>query len=240
MGSIALVNPTIYVHDLDFTGFLRRFGAKWTAVELDFTVFQPAGSSTRIRQGGLQTVDTSAEGFWDSTPDAAAFSALGVANRVLTVSPEGAETKVAYMLQQLGLEYDAFGQVGQPAPFTLKAKSSNAQGVVRGQLAKAKGNASATGQLGSILTMTGPLAGQYLYATLHVFAAATTITVQVQSATTLGFGSPTTRGTIGPITLAGGTWLVRVPGPITDGFYRLNVSAITGTFNVGAGIGVGS
>jgi hypothetical protein len=238
MGSLSLINPIIYVHDLDLTGYLRMFGAKWTADEWDDTRFQPAGSATRSRIGGLKTVETSSDGFWESTPDASEFAALGVADRVITVSAEGAETKTAYMLMQLLSEYDPFGEVGKPAPFTLKGHNSSPQGLVRGQLAKAKGNVSATGQLGSILTMTGPTASQWLYATLHVFGAATTVTVQVQSATTLGFAGPTTRGTIGPITVAGGTWLVRVPGPLTDGFYRLNVSAITGTFSVGGAIGV--
>jgi hypothetical protein len=63
--------------------------------------------------------------------------------------------------------------------------------------------------------------------------------VQVQSATTGGFGSPTLRGTIGPLTARGGTFMARVPGPITDGFYRFNISAVTGAFIAAGAIGIG-
>ncbi|HEY9416720.1 MAG TPA: hypothetical protein VIQ30_18350, partial [Pseudonocardia sp.] len=82
--------------------------------------------------------------------------------------------------------------------------------------------------------------GQFAYAALHVFSAGTTMTVQVQSAATVGFASPTTRGTFSAATAVGGLWLTRVAGPITDTYWRLNVSAITGTFQVAGVIAIGS
>lgn len=236
MGALFWQNPRIHIHDTDFSGYLHKVTApKISVAELDSTVF---GASYVTRIGGLKDAEFSGEGFWDSPPDAAAFAALGVADRVVTICPQGAETNTAYMFQMAEFDYQAFEAIGNMIPLMVGGKSSNGVGVVRGQLAKAVGSVSATGQLGSILTMTGPSSSQFLYATLHVLTAATTITVQVQSATLVGFGSPTTRGTIGPITAAGGTWLVRVAGPITDGFWRLNVSAITGTFSVAGAIGI--
>ena len=52
------------------------------------------------------------------------------------------------------------------------------------------------------------------------------------------FTSATTRATIGPLTATGGTWVTRVAGAITDDYYRFNVTAITGTFSVGAAFGI--
>lgn len=236
MGVFSLITPTIHVHDQDLTGILHKFTAHATSDELDVTTF---GSAYKQRIGGLETVDTASEGFWDSVSDAAIFADLGVADRVLTTAMHpGAETNTAYMLQTGRFTYEPWGQIGQPAGFVMTSKNTNAAGMVRGQMAKAKGNVSGTGQLGSILTMTGPSASQYIYVTFHIFTAGTTITIQVQSATTLGFAGPTTRATIGPLTAVGGTWMTRVIGPFTDGFWRLNVSAITGTFNVAAAIGI--
>ena len=112
---------------------------------------------------------------------------------------------------------------------------------MRGQLAKAKGNVSATGQLGSVLNLGAPTSTQYVYATLHVFSAGATITVEVQSDSSAGFGTPTTRGTIGPITARGGTWMTRVAGPFAaETHWRMNVSAVTGTHSVAGAIAVAS
>jgi hypothetical protein len=207
------------------------------AVALENTTF---GSTYRTRIGGFKNVALDLSGYWDSPADATNFADLGVMNRAVTVSPNGVETNTAYFLQAGRFKYDEFGKAGDMTPWMITGANSSSQGIIRGQLGKAKGNVSATGQLGSILTITGPSATQFLYASFHVFTVGTTITVLVESATTLGFAGPTTRATIGPITVAGGTWLTRVAGPITDGFYRFNVSAITGTFNVAGAIGVGS
>lgn len=237
MSTFSLLNPTIWAHDQDLTQYLHQVSVKRTVDEKVRTNFASGGSVERI--GGLRTTAMAAQGYWESVPDAAIFAGLGVTDRVVTISPRGAELEVAYIFQSGEFDYEQFGAVGEVVPFTVTSANTNGVGTIRGQLAKAKGNVSATGQLGSIVTLTGPTATQYLYAAFHVFSAGTTITVQVQSAALIGFGSPTTRATIGPITVAGGTWATRVAGPITDGFYRLNVSAVTGTFSVAGAIGIG-
>jgi hypothetical protein len=144
------------------------------------------------------------------------------------------------MAQCAKLKYSTFGDVGDLMPYALDLSGSNTVGMVRGQVAKAKGSVAATGVLGSVLNLGAPIAGQYVYAVLHVFGTpGTTITVQVQSDDSSGFASATTRGTIGPITTAGGTWLARVAGPFSgETHWRMNVSAITGTFTVAGAIGV--
>lgn len=236
MANFALISPTIWVHDMDMSGYLHKVNIKATVAELENTTFGSGGYRSRI--GGLKTVSLAGDGYWDSTPDASLFGALGTANRVFTISPQGAATNVAYLWRAGEFVYDVFGAAGSVAPFNISAMSSDSQGLIRGQVAALKQNVSATGAFGSILTMTGPSASQFLYATIHVFTAATTITIIVESATTLGFAGPTTRATIGPITVVGGTWLVRVAGPITDGFWRLNASGVTGTFSIAGAIGI--
>lgn len=240
MGSFALLNPTLWINAADFSGYARKAVLHPTVAELDVTTFATGG---RARLGGLRTVDFSVDGFMDTTaaPDVELWADFAQKDTPVTVSSEGIEAKTAWMFQAGVFGYDQFDAEGLAAPFVVSGKNTNKQGLVRGQMAKAKGSVNATGQLGSILTMTGPLTGQFVYVVVHSFApVGTTVTVQVQSSTVIGFGAPTVQGTFTAITTLGGFWIARIPGPLTDGFWRLNVSAITGTFILAGAIGVGS
>lgn len=241
MASFSLTDATTWIHGYDFTTDLNQIGLSGEVEELDNTTFGGGGYRSRI--GGLRDVSADLQGFWQSaTTDAVdpqAFPELGTADRVITMSPTGVAASTAYMFQAGKFNYNLGGQVGEVMPFSLGCMGTNGVGLVRGQVAKAKGTVSATGQLGSILNLGAPTSTQYVYAVLHVFSAGTTITVQVQSDDGAGFASATTRGTIGPITTTGGTWMTRVAGPfVGETHWRMNVSAITGTFQVAGAIAV--
>lgn len=242
MGSFALTDATAWVAGHDFTTQTSQLSVTVDAEQLDSTTF--GGGGFRSRAGGVKSVTAQLAGYWESAltaaPDPQAFPDLGVADRVVTMAPTPAEGSVAYFAQLGKFGYQLFGQMGELTPFSLDMAGTNGVGMVRGQVAKAKGNVSASGAAGSVLQLGTVAAGQYLYAALHVFSAGTTLTVQVQSAATVGFASPTLRGTFSAATTTGGLWLARVPGPITDAYYRLNVSAVTGTFQIAGAIGIGS
>lgn len=235
MPNFSLINVSLYVGSLAIYPFINKASLKISAAALDATTFQ---TTHQVRLGGLKQIEYQEDGFWDSVPDLATFSIVGTANQAVTVSPEGLELKTAYLFQAGAFTYEQFGQVGDVVPCSISMMGTNGVGVVRGQMAAVNRTVSATGQLGSVVTITGPTATQYLYATFHVQTAATTITVLLESAPTFGFAAPVTRATIGPLTTTGGTFMTRVAGPITDGFYRFNVSAITGTFLVTGAIAV--
>lgn len=240
MGSFALIDPVIYIGGYDMTQDLNSANLNIAAEELDNTVFGLGGYRRRI--GGLKTVAAEFGGFWQAgagTVDPTVFTDLAIADRVITMAPDDAETTPAYIWQGGSFTYSPFGQIGTVTPFSLGYRGTNGVGVVRGQLAKVKGNVSATGVAGSVVEIGDVAANEFLYATLHVFSAGTTITVQVQSDDSGAFSSPTTRATFSGITAAGGTWATRVAGAITDTFWRLNVSAVTGTFSIAGAIGIG-
>jgi hypothetical protein len=241
VSTFAFVDPTIWVGGMDATGYLTQVSLSISVAELDSTVFGLAGF--RSRKGGLRTVESQYSGFWEAgtgAPDPEIFTNLGVADRVATIAPSSTETSVAYMHQLGKFAYNPFGQIGELTPFSLNGSNTSAAGVVRGQVAKAKGNVSSTGATGSPVQLGASGSTQYLYAALHVFSAGTTITVQVQSDNASNFPSPTTQGTFSGITTASGTWLTRIAGPITDDWFRLNISAITGTFQIAGAIAIGS
>lgn len=240
MANFAVISPAIHIHDLDVGPFLNQFSMKVDVDTPDVTTFGSGG--WRARVAGLKTVSSGGQGFADFSAagsDLSLWTNLGITDQVVTLCPQGAETNTAYFWQSGRFSFTPLdAKIGDASAFATTAQSTNSQGAIRGQLGKAKGTVSATGQLGSVLTIAGPTSTQFVYASLHVFVAATTITIQVQSAPTLGFAAPTTRATIGPLTTTGGTFMTRVAGPITDGFWRFNVSAITGTFTVAGSIGV--
>lgn len=245
MSTFAMVDCTTYADAYDFTTDLNQLSMKVEVDEKETTTF--GGNGFRSRIGGLKDVSADLQGYWQSNdagtvagaPDPVGFSSLGVANKVVTMSPSGDEAATVFMAQLGEFTYELGDAIGEVLPFTLSMSNSGGQGLIRGQLAKARGDVSATGVLGSVVNLGAPSSTQFVYAAFHVFTAATTITVQVQSDDGAGFASPTTRATIGPITTAGGTWMTRVAGPFSgETHWRLNVSAITGTFNVAGSIAV--
>ena len=242
MGTLVLDDATIWVGGYDFTGDANQVSVSASVAELDVTTFGSGGFRSRI--GGLRDVTAQVAGFWSSgtsgAPDPEMFPDLGVADRVVTVAPDAAEGAVAYMFQGGKFTGQMFGQVGEAVPFSLNMSGSNKAGLVRGQVLKAKGTVSATGAIGTATELGAVASGQFLYATLHVFSAGTTITVVLESDADDTFASATTRATFGPLTTRGGTWAARVAGPVTDTWYRLRVTAATGSFTLAGAAGVGS
>lgn len=241
MGTLVLDDATIWVAGHDFTADANQVNLSASAVELDVTTF---GSGWRQRIGGLRDVEAQVAGYWYSAssgaPDPEIFPALGTANQVMTVAPSSAEGSVAYMCQVGKFSGQMFGQVGEAVPFSMSAMGTNREGLVRGQVLKAKGAVSTAGVTGSAVELGAVGAGQYLYATLHVFSAGTTITVALESDVDDTFSTATTQATFGPLTTTGGTWATRVAGPVADTWYRLRVSAVTGAFSIAGAAGIGS
>lgn len=239
MTAFSLKDATIHVHGHDFSADSNTISLAAEAEALESTTFRSGGWRSRV--AGLKSVSCDTSGFWDPTPDAENFADLGVASRVCTVSPTSAEGDVAYMFRAGRFSYSQFGDVGSLAPFSLGMMGTSREGLVRGRMIKSRGNVTAVGAVGSPFqlgaTDDDPL--EYLYGSLHVFSAGTTLTAVIESATANTFVGATTRATLGPITATGGYWATRVAGPITDTWYRLRVTAITGTFDIAAAVGIG-
>jgi len=245
MGVLALVDAFAYVAGHDFTGDTNMLQLATQAEAKDRTTFGSGG--WREFAGGVKSHQFAMRGFWQSAAadavDPEAFPDLAVADRVVTLGPVETAGQPAYMFQSMKTRYAPFaGPHGELAGFELDSVGSNGVGVVRGQLSAAKvvvasGN---TGPIGSAVNLGAPTSTQFVYATLHVFSVGTTITVDVESDAT-GGGSFLPRGTIGPITTRGGTWLTRISGadvPAGEAFWQFRVSAITGDATVAGAIAV--
>lgn len=240
MGVLALLDAQAWVDGYDFTSDSNELRLATTAEEKDGTTFGSGG--WRVRAGGLRSQQLDLAGYWQAGAgqvDPEAFAQLAVGQRAHTVAPQAAEGSTAYLFRAGRFRYEILGQLGELAPFRLASAGTDGQGVARGQVAKSKGVVSATGQVGSVLALGAPSATQFVWCTVHVFAAGTTLTLQLQSDDSAGFATPTTRATIGPLTTVGGTWMTRLAGPFAgETHWRLNASAITGSFTVAAAIAI--
>lgn len=240
MAPVALTNAFIYADSHDFTGDSNTLSLNCEGNANDRTNFRSNG--WREYGMGVKTSSLSVAGFWQSgadTVDEWSFTNFGSAGRVTTIADVETEGQPAYMLQAMNHSYSLLGSHGDDAPFSLQGGCSDGLGVVRGQLAKEMGTVSGAGATGTGLNLGAVSSTQFLYATFHIFGTpGTTITGVVESDDADTFGTATTRITFGPYTTAGGRWGTRVAGSITDTWYRLRITAVTGTFTVACAIAV--
>lgn len=233
---------TTWVGGYDMTGDLNYTTLNLTRSALETTVF---GNVARNRLAGLQDVQSQVRGLWQAGTglvDPTVFAGLG-ALQVVTQTVSGAAADVAYMYQAKSLDYEQFGEIDTATPFTLGIQGARgtgtlSAGAVRGRLLKPKGSISSTGATGSAVQVGAISATQYLYCAIHAFAIGTSFTLQIQSDDAEGFPSATTRMTSDSITATGGYWVTRVAGPVTDDWWRVNVSAVSGTSTIGVSIGI--
>lgn len=240
MGSFSMVDVSTFVGGYDMTTDMNQITMSTGAEELENTTFGGGGFRSRI--AGLKDINAELAGYWQSATssiDVEAFTKLGIADEVVSMTPDRVEGSRAYIWRGEKFAYELFGEVGEVTPFSLTMMGSNGQGAARGALVKTRANVSATGATGTAFQIVGGIpTGMALHASLHVFSVGTTITAVIESDDSSGFGTATTRATFGPITTVGGN-LQRVAGPITDDWFRLRVSAITGTFNIACAVGIG-
>lgn len=243
MAVLAITDAFCYVDLLDFTGQAEQLQVTGTAQQRPSTTFA-SGGWTEVKNT-LKSWNLDIGAFWSCDSaldvDAQSFDGLGVPNRVITTGLVETEGSPVVMMRGMQPSYTWLeGTVGDLAKAKVNAVGSDGgYGVVRGQLAVDFTTVSATGAIGTGLNLGAVGAAQRLFATLHIFGVpGTTITGVIQSDDNSGFTTPTTRITFGPHTTAGGYWATPIAGAISDTWFRLNISAITGTFVIACAIAV--
>lgn len=248
MGVLAITSAFIYAGPIDVTGAAEELTCRAEAETRESTTMRSAG--WRTHRNTLKTSTVSTGGFWSSDSaadlDPSFFDNLGVGNQVITCGMVETEGELAHFMRHMTTEYvQPEGSVGDLAKFRLNSVGSDGQiGQIRGKLFKEYGSGAATSSTGAIGTgieLGAVGAAQFLYGALHLFGTAgTSITVIVESDSSGAFSTPTTVATFngGSITAVGGYWLTPVAGAISDTFFRLNVSAISGNWVIGGALGI--
>lgn len=236
-----------YQGALDLSGHIHTWAVDGAVEPKKATTFRSAklsGGYNRYR-GGLRTITGSVNGYTDlavGSQDDKVYSMFTarIAN-VLTAGNIETEGQPCVLVQQnlSQITPGGGGQVGEMSEFALTSTGTDIG--VRGFLLKEQGTVSATGAIGTGVQAGAVSATQFVYGTLHLLGTAgTSITVVLESDDNGSFSSATTRGTFngGSITAAGGYWLTPVAGAITDDWWRLRVTAISGSWTVGGSVGI--
>lgn len=231
----------LYIDGYDFQPVTSSAPLSSEKEAVDATTFGSDGA--RRYEKGLEQTTLEVQGNWGASStgvDAELWADLaGDDERVYTLGEAPVETAIAWSFRANRTNYLPFADsIGSLAKFIANAEGRSR--LLRGQLAAVKQTVTGLGPLGSVLNIGAVSATQHVYAVLHLFGTAgSSITVQVQSDDSSGMASPVTRGTIGPSTTAGAKALTPVAGTITDTHWRLNVSAIVGTWQVAGFIAIG-
>lgn len=231
MAAYLLTSPELVVGSADLTPYSNQvtFGPISAEVK-DATTFASGGYTINVP--GLRSAPFNVSGYQDFAASALETTLGGsFLGSQVPVSLGTANTAAApaYLLRGNVTGFTPWaGSVGDLAGFSFDVASDTI--VTSGQVAHALGAETATAN-GTILTMTGPAATQRMYAALHVTAisgtATPTLTATVQSAATVGFGSPTSRISFTAATAVGSQWS-SVAGAVTDGYWRV-IWTISGT-----------
>lgn len=238
MAKMIFLDNRTFVSGADLSGWSNKIevGEEWE--DKKTTNFRSGGAESCI--AGLGEVDISGEGQWEAGDLSMPDDSFWGNKRVIepwsfgpTLASDTAEGNLMYLTSALRTKITLLDEVGNVAPWSADAKGS--QPLVRGMSLHPSGTARSTTGNGVVVDMlAGPSAGQKAYANLHVLSKSGTtpnLTVSIQSATVIGFGSPTTRGSFAAATDRSGQNMV-IASPGTDRYWRVawTISGITPSF----------
>lgn len=245
MAKFVQTNVGLVVHDLDLsvdpaTGF-NACSLSVGAEAVPANRYNASGDNAARMEPGLLTAQLEAQGYFDGAYDAKLFGSLSAQVQndrgyAVTVLPQDrAIGSPAYLMRMVTGQYQPFGggEVGGMLQWRLTAANKVlatadparwGKPVVKGQLALDVLNSGAVN--GTALNLGAVSATQRICATVHIFDAAGTVTVQIQSDDNGGMSSPTLRINTGAITPPFSLTLSQI-GPFTDAWWRANISAGT-------------
>lgn len=230
MAVASLTDARIWIDGYDLASTTNQVGIDATRAEIDVTNFDSAGWTERI--GGRKSSTLTVNGFLDyaTGKSAEAFDAtFGNTDKVVSVAVDDAAGSTAFFGKAFHGELTRLG--GSPGTDAAMANAtfmtSSAAGLVEGLILVGKttssGGGSSTGiQVGAVGS------GEKVYGALHVFSATGTLTITVVSDDNSNFTSATSRLSFTATSSVGAEWK-EAAGPITDDYWRANISLPSGT-----------
>ncbi len=232
--AIEIYNGSFWLDGFAIRGSMNAASIEYGAEAQDDTAF---GDTTRSMKGGLKTATASIEGFYESDTGLISpllFDNMGLANKLFTASQEGADGDIAYFMRCRIGNYSPGGAVGDILKYSATMEADD--NLVRGTMMTV-GSQASTGH-GTARELGQVLATQKLYAGLHVISGTGTLDVIVESDDLVGFASGVTRGTFTQATGPTSEWLTPVAGLITDTWWRVGFTIVTGPFDFVVVVGI--
>lgn len=234
MSKLVLLDSRLFVGGVDLSGQGNKIELEEEAEAKAITNWRSGGAEQLL--AGLTKVTASAEGQWEAGDASMVDDAMWANRRALepwSAGPTGESDlspgNLMYLTRMLRTKSTIWGSLGEVAGWTVDAKGDRP--LVRGMSAHASGVPRTATGTGTSLQIGAVAADQHMYANAHVLSVSgtstPTITLSVQSDNATGFPSATTQGTFAAKTAVGGEQ-IRIPGPITDDWWRV-AWTITGT-----------
>lgn len=236
MAKFTWANVRLFTGSADLTTVNNKVDVKAEAERQDATAFTPSGVVWKETLTGLRMTEISAEGQWEAGDlgkvDNVSWADLGSVTP-WTICPAGASVSdLAYLTGLLRGEYQLGGSLGEVAPWT--AGGDGTYPLIRGVVGHPPGTARTATGTGTSIQLGAVASGQALYAGLHVLSVSGTtpsLTARIESDNATGFPSAVTAGTFTAATALTSQFL-RIPGPITDDWFRVawTISGTTPSF----------
>lgn len=236
MAKFTWANVRLFTGSADLTTVNNKVAVKAEAERQDATAFTASGVVWKETLTGLRSTEISAEGQWEASDlgkvDNVSWADLGSVTP-WTICPAGAAVSdLAYLTGLLRGEYQLGGSVGDVAPWM--ASGEGTYPLIRGVVGHPPGTARTVTGTGTSIQLGAVASGQALYAGLHVLSVSGTtpsLTARIESDNATGFPSAVTAGTFTAATALTSQFL-RIPGPITDDWFRVawTISGTTPSF----------
>lgn len=221
MAKTVIKGAKLYLDGYDVSGDHNAVAFNYGAELKDSTAI---GDLTHKREGGLKTFSAAHAGMWEGGTakiDEILSSRVGLTNVVTTLCPTtGIEGEPAFFATVAEASYVPGAAIGELFGFSVQMESVS--DLFRGTVLH---NATRTATGTGTIMLLGPVsATQRVSAALHVVGPVTgtapTLDVTIQSASTVGFGSPTFRANFFTASAIVGQQIAPVLGPITDPYWR--------------------
>ena len=227
MAILAYTNIRTLAGGYELTSLTQEAKVSIERVALDVTTMASGGWEASI--AGLERIKANITGFWDANAtDGLQYDAIGAASQDLMILPTGgADAESGFIASGMRGTYEVGGKVGDAAPFATEWVGNGIAG--RGTVLKNGAiTSTSTGTIMQLGAITAAQTGVFqLQVTAITGTATPTITVIVQSAVLVGFGSPTTRASFTARTTVG-SQTISLAGPVTDQFWRVSYT-VSGT-----------
>lgn len=221
--SYILTDATVIADGRDLSGESNEVGIEFARADLNPTNFRSTGTEHRA---GMVDATGSVSGFW--TPDTdEQFDTLGADSVDLIIAPAAAAGTPCFVLDAKVTSVTRGGAIDELLPFSFSFGNARRNGVAHGRIlfdptTVVAFPVAATGfQLGSV-------SGSITFH-VHVLRAddSGALDLDIESSATNGWTVPDVEETVEGL-IEGDSVSVTVPGPVTNSWWRVNVTGIDG------------
>jgi hypothetical protein len=216
-----LTDATIIADARDLSGVSNEVSIEFSRDDLDPTTFRSTGKEHRA---GMVDATGSVSGFWDADTDDQ-LDNLGTDSVTLVIAPDAAAGTPCFVLDAKVTNISRFGAIGELNPFSFQFGNARRNGVAHGRVLFDPTTVVTVPVAGTGFQL-GSVSGSITFH-VHVLRAddGGEVDVDIESSATNGWTLPDVEETVAGLT-GGDSASVTVTGPVTNSWWRVNVTGV--------------